>query len=114
MIDASAKISSTAEIASDAVIGPWVTVGDGVRIGARTRIDSHCVILGPTSLGEDNHIFPFCSIGDKPQDKKFSADGASRLEIGNGNTIREYCSINRGTPAGGGLTQIGDDNWIMS
>ncbi len=113
MIDPSAQIDPDAVIAADAEIGPWVSIGAGVEIGARTRIDSHCMIKGPTVIGPDNHIFPFCSIGDQPQDKKFDGSGVSRLEIGRGNVIREYCSINRGTPAGGGVTRLGDENWIM-
>ncbi|MEQ8230509.1 MAG: acyl-ACP--UDP-N-acetylglucosamine O-acyltransferase [Gammaproteobacteria bacterium] len=115
MIDPSARIDPTAEIGEDVEIGPWVSIGAGVRIGARTRIGSHCVLMGPTEIGADNHIFPFCSIGDHPQDKKYTVGaGESRLVIGNGNVIREYCSINRGTPGGGGVTRLGDDNWIMA
>lgn len=114
MISEAAQVHPGAQVAADAEIGPWVIVGEDVRIGPRTRIDAHCVINGPTHIGADNHIFPFCSIGDQPQDKKFVPDGESRLEIGDGNTIREYCSINRGTPAGGGVTRVGDNNWIMA
>ena len=65
-------------------------------------------------MGRENRIFQFCSIGDDPQDKKYQGEQESRLEIGNGNTIREYCSINRGTLGGGGITRIGDNNWIMA
>lgn len=114
MIDASAKVDPGAELGADVEIGPWTSIGPGVTIGDRTRIDAHCIVRGPTVIGEDNHVFPFCSLGDDPQDKKFDPAGESRLEIGNGNTIREYSSINRGTSGGGGVTRLGDDNWIMA
>jgi UDP-N-acetylglucosamine acyltransferase len=115
MIDPSARIDPAAEIGEDVEIGPWVSIGEGVRIGARTRIGAHCVMRGPTEIGADNQVFPFCSIGDAPQDKKYTPGvGESRLVIGDRNVIREYCSINRGTPGGGGVTRLGDDNWIMA
>jgi len=85
-----------------------------VQIGDRSWVDSHVVIKGPTRIGSDNKIYAFCSIGQNPQDKKFTEQPVSQLEIGNNNTIREYCSINRGSPGGGGLTRLGNDNWIMS
>lgn len=114
MIDATAKIHPEARIGHEVNIGPWSFIGAGVEIGAGCVIGSHCVIMGPTSIGRENRIHSFCSIGDDPQDKKFKNDAVTRLEIGDRNTIREYCSINRGTPGGGGLTAIGDDNWIMA
>jgi UDP-N-acetylglucosamine acyltransferase len=113
MIDPSARIHPGARLAEDVEVGPWTIIGDGVEIGAGSRVGAHCVLAGPTTIGENNRISPFCSIGDDPQDKKFAPGTPTRLEIGNGNTIREYCSINRGTPGGGGVTSIGDDNWIM-
>ena len=114
MIDPSAKIHPSAILAADVDVGPWTSVGANVEIGTGCRIGSHTVIQGPTRLGANNRVYSFCSLGDDPQDKKFSGDGESRLEIGDGNTIREYCSINRGTPQGGGVTRIGDDNWLMA
>lgn len=114
MIDSSAKVDAGAQLAADVEVGPWTYIGPGVEIGAGTRIGSHCIVKGPTRIGRDNRVFAFCSIGEDPQDKKFSGVGASRLEIGDRNTIREYCSINRGTPQGGGLTCLGDDNWLMA
>lgn len=114
MIDSSAKVDAGAQLAADVEVGPWTYIGPGVEIGAGTRIGSHCIIKGPTRIGCDNRIFAFCSIGEDPQDKKFSGSGTSQLEIGDRNTIREYCSINRGTPQGGGLTRLGDDNWLMA
>ncbi|MSR13508.1 MAG: acyl-ACP--UDP-N-acetylglucosamine O-acyltransferase [Gammaproteobacteria bacterium] len=114
MIDPSARIHPRAILATDVKVGPWTIVGDGVEIGAGSQVGSHCVLAGPTRIGLNNRISPFCSIGEDPQDKKFEPGTPTRLEIGNGNTIREYCSINRGTPGGGGITAIGDDNWIMA
>ncbi|MCB1748154.1 MAG: acyl-ACP--UDP-N-acetylglucosamine O-acyltransferase [Gammaproteobacteria bacterium] len=115
MIDPRADVDPRAEVAADAEIGPWVRIGPGVTIGARSRVDAHSVVEGPTVIGADNHIHAFCAIGTAPQDKKFDPQaGQSLLQIGNGNTFREYCSINRGTHGGGGATTIGDDNWVMA
>jgi UDP-N-acetylglucosamine acyltransferase len=84
-----------------------------VEIGAGTRVDSHVVINGPTRIGKNNHIYQVSSVGDDPQDKKYQ-DEPTRLEIGDGNTIREFCTISRGTIQDESLTSIGDDNWIMA
>jgi UDP-N-acetylglucosamine acyltransferase len=113
LIDSRAVISASAEIDAEVSIGPYAIVGDNVRIGRGTRIESHCVIKGPTEIGEDNHIFQFASIGDEPQDKKYNGE-PTRLVIGNRNKIREYCTINRGTTQDEGVTRVGDDNWIMA
>tara|TARA_R110002096_G_scaffold130643_3_gene279875 strand:- start:962 stop:1732 length:771 start_codon:yes stop_codon:yes gene_type:complete len=113
MIHASAIISETATIADDVEIGPFCVIGDHVEIGKGSKIDSHVVINGPTVIGSDNHIYQFASIGDDPQDKKY-ADEATRLQIGDRNTIREFCTISRGTTQDAGETLIGDDNWIMA
>jgi UDP-N-acetylglucosamine acyltransferase len=114
LIHPSAQVDRAARLAADVTVGPWSVIGPEVEIEAGTRIGAHVVIHGPTRIGPDNRIHPFCSIGDDPQDKKYVSGGSSRLEIGSRNTIREYCSINRGTPGGGGLTRLGDDNWIMA
>ncbi len=103
-----------ARLGADVEVGPWSFIGEGVEIGDGTRIGSHCILKGPTRIGRDNQIFSFCSIGEDPQDKKFRGDMPVRLEIGDRNTIREYCSINRGTPGGGGVTSVGNDNWVMA
>lgn len=113
MIHPTAIISDTAVIADDAEIGPYTIIGDRVEIGAGTKVDSHVVINGPTRIGEDNHIYQFASIGDDPQDKKYRNE-ETRLEIGDRNTIREYCTISRGTVDDEGVTFVGDDNWIMA
>lgn len=112
-IHPSAIVSARADLDDDVTVGAFSIIGDGVTIGAGSTIGPHCVINGPTRIGRDNHIFQFCSIGEAPQDKKYHGEN-STLEIGDRNTIREYCSIHRGTEEGGGVTRIGDDNWIMA
>ncbi|NNC76485.1 MAG: acyl-ACP--UDP-N-acetylglucosamine O-acyltransferase [Woeseiaceae bacterium] len=113
MIHPTAIIADTARVADDVEIGPYTLVGENVEIGRGCRINGHVVINGPTRIGENNHIYQFASIGDDPQDKKYR-DEPTRLEIGNGNTIREFCTISRGTVQDAGVTRIGDDNWIMA
>lgn len=113
MIHKSVIISETAKISDNVEIGPFSIIGDHVEIGEGTRIDSHVVINGPTIIGSENHIYQFASIGDDPQDKKYRGE-PTRLKIGNRNTIREYCTISRGTAQDKSLTTIGDDNWIMA
>ena len=114
MIDPNAIVHADACIGDNVSIGPWSSVAAGVEIGANTWIGSHTVIKGPTRIGAHNKIYHYCSIGEDPQDKKFEPSPKSRLEIGDNNVIREYCSINRGTAYGGGLTWLGNDNWIMA
>jgi UDP-N-acetylglucosamine acyltransferase len=113
MIHPTAVVADSAVLGDDVQIGPYTVIGEHVEVGAGTRIDSHVVVQGPTRIGKDNHIFQFSSIGDDPQDKKYS-DEDTRLEIGDRNTIREFCSINRGTAQDEGITSIGDDNWILA
>ena len=112
-IHPTALVSESASIADDVSIGAYSIIGDDVVVGAGTRIDSHVVINGPTVIGDDNHIYQFTSVGDDPQDKKY-ADEPTTLTIGNRNTIREFCTISRGTVQGDGETTMGDDNWIMA
>lgn len=94
-------------------VGPYAVIGEHVRIGANSRIDAHSVIEGHTRIGENNHIFHHAAIGNVPQDKKYAGE-PTKLHIGNGNTIRELCTLNIGTAQGGGITRVGDDNWIMA
>lgn len=112
-IHSTAIISDRANIADDVEIGPYTVIGADVEIGGGTRVGSHVVISGPTTIGQDNHIYHFASVGDDPQDKKYE-DEPTRLIIGDRNTIREYCTLSRGTVQDQGLTQLGDDNWIMA
>ncbi len=112
-IHPTAVVDPSARLADDVEIGPYAVIGDGVEIGSGTRIGPHTVIRGPTRIGRDNRIFQFASIGDDPQDKKYAGE-ETRLEIGDRNTIREFCTINRGTAQDVGVTRIGDDNWLMA
>lgn len=114
MISDSAQIHPDALIGENVSIGAFSIIGKDVAIGADTSIGPHVVINGPTKIGTKNKIFQFSSIGEDPQDKKYHGERESYLEIGNGNTIREFCTINRGTKDGGGVTRIGNDNWIMA
>lgn len=112
-IHSSVVIDPSVKIAPGVSVGPYTVVGADVEIGENTTIGPHVVIQGPTIIGRDNHIFQFSSLGEIPQDKKFSGED-SKLIIGNNNTIREFCTINRGTTVDQGSTIIGDDNWIMA
>lgn len=113
LIHLTAIISADAELAENIEVGPYTVIESGVRIGAGSKIGAHCFIKGPTTIGQNNHFYPFSSIGDDPQDKKYAGE-ATRLEIGSGNTVREYCTINRGTTQDEGLTRVGDNNWLMA
>jgi len=113
VIDPSAAVDPGAELAPDVKVGAFSVIGRDVRIGAGTWIGPHVVIKGPTTIGHDNRIFQFASVGDIPQDKKYEGE-TTELIIGDRNTIREYCTINRGTRIGQGATVIGNDNWIMA
>jgi len=112
-IDSTAIIDAKANIDSDVTIGPYTVIGPHVTIEAGSKIGPHVVINGPTHLGTNNTIFQFASIGEVPQDKKFHGE-ESKLIIGDGNTIREFVTINRGTADGGGTTLIGNNNWLMA
>ena len=112
-IHPTAIVSDSATIDDDVEIGPYSVVGENVTIRRGTRIDSHVVVNGPTEIGYDNHIYQFASIGDDPQDKKYRGEPTG-LRIGDRNTIREFCTISRGTAQDLGETVIGDDNWIMA
>lgn len=114
MIHSTAIIDPSSQIGEDVSIGAYSVIGPGVEIGRNTVISSHVMIAGPTRIGNNNKIHPFSSVGADPQDKKFQGEAESFLEIGNDNVIREYCSINRGTALGGGVTRLGDSNWIMA
>lgn len=113
MIDPRADIHPCAKIAEDVSIGPWSVIGADVEIGCGTWIGPHVVIRGTTCIGRENRIFQFCSIGDDPQDMKYQGE-KTELRIGDRNTIREFCTINRGTRQDKGKTQIGNDNWVMA
>lgn len=113
MIHPAAIVDPEAELADDVEIGPFTVIGAGVRIGSGSWVGPHVVIEGPTEIGRNNRIFQYASIGAEPQDKKHKGE-QTWLRIGDGNTIREFVTINRGTVDGGGETRIGNDNWIMA
>jgi UDP-N-acetylglucosamine acyltransferase len=113
VIDARAVVSPEARLAADVEVGPFTVIGPGVEIGPRTIIGPHAVINGPTTLGADNRVFQFASIGDAPQDKKYRGE-PTRLVIGERNVFREFCTVNRGTTHDRGVTSIGDDNLFMT
>ncbi len=112
-IHPSAIVDRLAELHESVEIGPYAIVGPRVRIGAGTRIGAHVVIDRNTTIGAGNRIFPFASIGADPQDKKYAGEETA-LEIGDGNTIREFVTLNRGTVQDRTVTRIGHDNWIMA
>jgi UDP-N-acetylglucosamine acyltransferase len=112
-IHSTAIVDPGAEIDPAVTIGPYAVIGPRVRIGAGTTIGAHCVIEGRTTIGRDNRIFQFASLGAVPQDKKYAGEDTA-LEIGDRNVIREFCTFNLGTVQDAGATRVGDDNWIMA
>jgi UDP-N-acetylglucosamine acyltransferase len=108
-----AIVSPEAEIGSGSYIGPFCTVGGSVVLGDGVRLESHVVVDGDTSIGAETHIFPFASIGLAPQDLKYKGE-PTKTVVGKRNQIREFVTIHRGTEAGNGITQIGDDNLLMA
>ena len=113
LIHPTALVDPAAELAADVSVGAYAVIGAGVEIGARTTVGPHCLIEGPTRIGRDNRIFGHAALGGAPQDMKYRGE-PTRLEIGDRNTIREFCTFNRGTVQDGGTTRIGDDNWVMA
>jgi len=113
VIDPRAVIDPKAELDEGVKVGPFSVIGPDVRIGAGTEIASHVVLRGPTTIGRDNRIFQFASVGDDPQDKKYAGE-PTRLEMGDRNVIREYVTIHRGTVQDQGVTRIGSDCLIMA
>lgn len=113
MIHPTAIVDPDAHIADDCEIGAYSIIGSEVTIGSGTTIGPHVVIRGPTTIGAQNTIFQFASVGDDPQDLKYAGE-RTYLEIGDGNTIREFTTINRGTEGGGGTTRIGNNNLFMA
>ena len=113
MIHPSAIVHPDARLGDNVSVGAYSIIGAHVEIGADTWVGPHVAIEGHTRIGRGNRIFQFCSLGAEPQDKKYSGE-ATRLEIGERNTIREFCTFNRGTAQDGGVTRLGNDNWIMA
>ena len=113
MIHPTAIVHPNARIANDVEVGAYTLIGEHVEIEAGSWIGPHAVITGHTRIGRQNKIFQFASIGEIPQDKKYAGE-PTRLEIGERNVIREFCTLNCGTAQDVGVTKIGNDNWIMA
>lgn len=113
LIHPTAVVHPLARIAADVLVGPYSVIGSDVELDSGCSIGAHVVIAGATRIGRDNRIFPFACLGEAPQDKKYDGEN-TRLEIGDGNTIREYVTINRGTVQDQGVTRVGNGNWIMA
>ena len=113
MIHPTAIINSKANLDSSVKVGPYSIIDADVSIGAGSVIGNHVTITGNTTIGKNNYIYHYSSIGESPQDKKYNQE-KTFLEIGDNNTIREFCTFNRGTAQDQSLTKIGNDNWIMA
>jgi len=113
MIHPTAIVHPGAKLAPDVSVGPYSIIGEHAEIGEGTSIGPHVVIEGKTRIGAQNRIFGFSSLGGAPQDKKYAGE-ATELQIGDRNTIREYCTFSCGTVQDAGVTRIGNDNWIMA
>src|SRR5437016_4099929 len=107
IVDAGAKIAESAEI------GPFCIIGADVTIGARTRLIAHIFMEGPLTIGEENVLHPYSTIGVASQDLKYRGE-RSETRIGHRNKIREFVTIHRGTQGGGLITSIGSDNLLMA
>jgi UDP-N-acetylglucosamine acyltransferase len=112
-IHPTAIVDPAAELAASVSVGPYAVIGPRVRIDDGTTVGAHCVIDGPATIGRDNRIFPHAALGAAPQDMKYRGE-PTELKIGERNTIREFCTVNRGTAQDVGVTRLGDDNWIMA
>ena len=113
LIHPTAQVHPSARLGVHVSIGAFTIIDAQVEIGDHTTVGSHSVITGYTRIGKDNLIFQSCSIGSAPQDKKYNNE-PTKLEIGDRNTIREFCSLHCGTIQEQGITRIGNDNWIMA
>ncbi|MES1944178.1 UDP-N-acetylglucosamine acyltransferase [Salinisphaera sp. PC39] len=112
-IDPTARVHEDARLAEDVEVGAYSVIGADVEIGSGTRVGPHAVVHGPTRIGRDNRIFQFVSLGEDPQHRGYQGE-PTRLEIGDRNSFREFCSVHRGTTLDEGVTRIGDDNLLMA
>jgi UDP-N-acetylglucosamine acyltransferase len=113
LIHPTAIVDAAAELGAGVEVGPYAVIGAGVQIGDGTTVGPHVVLEGPMRLGRDNRIHAHAVLGGAPQDMKYRGEPTA-LEIGDRNTIREFCTFNRGTVQDGGATRVGDDNWVMA
>ncbi len=113
MIHSTAIIDPGASVAEDVSVGAYAVIGPQVEIGGGSQIGDHATIYGPTTIGRDNQILQHTTLGGAPQDLHYKGE-PTQLIIGNGNTIREYTSISRGSVGGGGVTSIGNGNFVMA
>ncbi|MBF6616316.1 acyl-ACP--UDP-N-acetylglucosamine O-acyltransferase [Pollutimonas thiosulfatoxidans] len=113
LIHPTAIVAPGAQLADDVSVGPYSIIGEHVSIAAGSVVGPHCVIDGHTTIGRKNTFYRHCSIGGIPQDKKYNGE-PTRLEIGDGNMVREFVTLNTGTAQDVGVTRLGDDNWIMA
>jgi len=112
-IHPTAIVEDGAKLSKNVEVGPYTVIGSHVEIGEGTTVGAHAVITGHTRIGKRNRIFQFVSLGEIPQDKKYAGE-PTRLEIGDDNTIREFCTFNTGTTQDEGITRVGNHNWIMA
>jgi len=112
-VHSTALVDPGARLGIGVVVGPYAVIGADVEIGDGCTIDAHAVIHGPTRIGRNNRIHAHAVLGGDPQDKKFKGE-RTELVIGDDNIIREFCTLNRGTGDGGGITRVGNDNWILA
>ena len=112
-IHPTALVHPGARLGANVEVGAYSLIGEHVEIGDDCKIGPHAVITGHTRIGRGNRIFQFVSLGEEPQDKKYAGE-PTRLEIGDDNTIREFCTISTGTVQDVGVTRLGDRNWIMA
>ncbi|PPU99595.1 acyl-[acyl-carrier-protein]--UDP-N-acetylglucosamine O-acyltransferase [Xanthomonas populi] len=113
LIHPTAVIDPSATLADDVRVGAFSLIGADVDIGAGSEVGPHCSIHGPTRIGRNNRFIGHAAIGGEPQDKKYAGE-RTELVIGHGNVIREFVTINRGTGGGGGITVVGNDNWMLA
>jgi len=113
MIHPTAIVSPDARVGDGAEIGPFAVIGAGVVLGRGCRIGAHAILEGPSTFGDDNQVFPHAALGLPPQDLKYRGD-PTELVVGARNVFREFSTVHRGTVGGGGVTRVGDDNYLMA
>jgi len=112
-IHSTAIIDPKAQLSDDVIIGAYSIIGPNVKIDVGCQVGNHVVITGHTTIGKNNKFYHFSSIGEAPQDKKYAGE-PTELIIGNDNTLREFITMNTGSIDGGGITRVGNNNWLMA